>query len=322
MKKMSFNFLMIFLFLFLLIEILTNSSMVMESVKFSFSIWMNHIFPSLFPFFVLSRILMEYGFLELCAEILSPFMQTLFRSKGDSAFILIMSIISGFPSNAKYTKALYQDGILEKREAEKMLTFTHFSNPLFILGTIAETFLGNKKVGFLILACHYSTNILIGLLFRNYTVSPKKQTHFSIENILHKIQERRKENKSFSSVLGESLIDTIQTLLLILGTVTVFLIVTTIINQKLHFHPYYQSLLNGFFEMTQGLKSVSLLPSSLRLKATLSTMIISFGGLSVHMQMMGILSDTDISYLPFLVARIFHSALASILMYFLFDFII
>lgn len=41
-----------------------------------------------------------------------------------------------FPSNAKYTKELYLEGSINEHEASKILMFTHFSNPLFLLGTL------------------------------------------------------------------------------------------------------------------------------------------------------------------------------------------
>lgn len=109
------------------------------------------------------------------------------------------------------------------------------------------------------------------------------------------------------------------TLLLILGVITFFLIITQVIDNNLNINTYYQAILNGFFEMTQGLKYISLLEIPLKLKSTLSTMIISFGGLSVHMQVISILSDTNIKYLPFLVGRIIQALIASFLVYILFD---
>ena len=98
-----------------------------------------------------------------------------------------------------------------------------------------------------------------------------------------------------------------------------FLIVTTIIDNTLNLNTYYQSILNGFIEMTQGLKYVSQLAIPLKLKSIITVMILSFGGLSVHMQVISILSDTKIKYLPFFTARILHSAIAGILIYLLFD---
>lgn len=321
MKKILTSCGIMIVLLFIVVEILTESSTILESVKFSFSIWTNNIFPSLFPFFVLSEILVNYGFIELVGELFKPFMYSLFRVKGECAFIFIMSIISGFPSNAKYTRELYLNGTLNKEEASKILTFTHFSNPLFILGTISLLFLNNKEAGLLILLCHYGTNLIIGLIFRNFYPSPKEHEKASLKRaILNMHQKRIHNQQSFGTIMTNSLVNSINTLLLILGVVTVFLVITTIIGNNLHIGSYYQSVLNGFFEMTQGLKYVSILGIPLKLKAVLSTMIISFGGLSVHMQMMSILSDTKISYFPFLTARIMHATIASMLVYFLFDF--
>ena len=78
--------------------------------------------------------------------------------------------------------------------------------------------------------------------------------------------------------------------------------------------------MNGFVEMTQGLKYISLLEIPLKLKTILSTMIISFGGFSVHMQTISILSDTQIKYLPFLTARLLHAIISSFIVFLIFDY--
>ena len=54
-------------------------------------------------------------------------------------------------------------------------------------------------------------------------------------------------------------------------------------------------------------------------KAVLATIFISFGGLSVHIQTISIISNTKIKYYPYLIARILHASIASLL-YVLFDY--
>lgn len=300
--------------------ILTESKVVMEAVLFSFQIWKNNIFPSLFPFFVLSELFIQYGFVEFFGELLKPIMNRIFRISNPAAFIFVMSIISGFPSNAKYTKALLDEHKINENEATKILTFTHFSNPLFILGTVSITFLGNREIGFLILFCHYITNLILGLLFRNYYPSPKSDCHVSLKTAITKMTIARQQKKeAFPTILTNALNHTIQTLLFILGVTTTFLIITTIINQHISLSSFHQSILNGFFEMTQGLKYVSLLNIPLKIKGILTVMILSFGGLSVHMQLIGILSKSNIKYFPYLTARILHATIASFLFFFLFE---
>src|SRR5699024_7144948 len=104
--------------------------------------------------------------------------------------------------------------------------------------------------------------------------------------------KRINNNKRFGSIITNSLINTINTLLLILGVITTFLIITTIIDNNFNLSLLNKSLLSGFLEMTQGLKHVSLLNISNNYKALLICMIISFGGLSVHTQILSIISDT------------------------------
>lgn len=320
MKKKIISIGVMMILLYAGFEILFSSSDILNSVKFSISIWSNNIFPSLFPFFVLSELLINYGFVELISELLKPIMIKVFKTDSKNSFIFVMSMLSGFPSNAKYTRELYQKKLIDKHQASKILTFTHFSNPLFILGTLSLLFLNNKEVGLLILIIHYFTNIIIGIIFRNYYPTNETTSKLSIKKAIDNMHFHRiNNNKSFGVVVTAALTNTINTLLLILGVVTMFLVITTIIDNKINLNNYNQSILNGFVEMTQGLKYISVLNIPLKFKATLSAMILSFGGLSVHMQIIGILSDTDIDYLPFLTARLLHSSISSILIFILFD---
>ena len=323
MKKVITSVLIMILLLFLAWEILTESETILSSVNFSFTIWRDNIFPSLFPFFVLSEILINFGFVELVSELFKGIMSKLFKVSGNGAFVFIMSLVSGFPSNAKYIKELYLQKFINEYEATKILTFTHFSNPLFIIGTIGTTFLNNKKAGLLIIISHYLTNIIIGLIFRNYYPIEKKVTKTSLKKAIIKMHQKRiSNNKSFGLIITNALLNSINTLLLILGIITMFLCITTIIDNNLTINNYNQSILNGFLEMTQGLKYISILDVPLKFKTTLIVMILSFGGLSVHMQIMSILSDTKIKYLPFLTARLLHSAISALICFFTFDLVI
>ena len=319
MKRLCNSIFIMIVLIFIMFEILSNSSTILDSVGFSFNVWKNSIFPSLFPFFILSEFLINYGFIEFVSEIFKPIMNKFFKVKGAGAFVFILSLISGFPSSSKYIRELYISGMINEKEAEKLLMFTHFSNPLFILGTISFVFLNNKEVGPLILFCHYFGNIIIGFFVRNYYIS-KVDSKISLKKAIMDMHHKRLESKPFGIFLSEALMNGINTLLLIFGIVTLFLIITTIIDNILPLPDYYQSVLNGIFEMTQGLKYVSLLGVPLKIKGTLSVLFISFGGISVHVQIISILSDTKIKYFPFFVARIIHALISSTLFYFLFDF--
>ena len=86
---------------------------------------------------------------------------------------------------------------------------------------------------------------------------------------------------------------------------------TTIIAANISVDLYTQSIINGIFEITQGLKYISILNIPLKVKAIVSTFIISFGGLSAHSQVMSILSETNIKYCPYFVSRVIHAIISS-----------
>nr|MBP3258656.1 hypothetical protein [Bacilli bacterium] len=277
----------------------------MNSVKFSFDIWKNNIFPSILPFFIISSLLINYGFVELAAYIFKPLM-FLFGINPNVSIAFVMSILSGFPSSSKYIKELLDKKLINEQEASKALMFTHFSNPLFILGTISS--LLNKKIAIFILIIHYSTNIIIGILFRNYHNTYTKS----------KMNFKSPDSKDIGSILIISIKTSIEILLLILGSISVCSFICTIINHTFNFNNIVSTLINGLFEITQGLKYVSLLNIPIKLKTTISVMFLSFGGLSIHIQVKSIL-DIHIKYIPYFISRIIHTVISGILSFILFD---
>ena len=297
-----------FILIIISILVLINSNIVINSIIYSTKIFNNKIFPSLFPFFILSELLINYGFIEFSSILFKPLMN-LFKINSNCSFIFVMSMISGFPSSAKYTKDLYDKKYINSLEATKVLTFTHFSNPLFILGFISLIL--NKKIGLYILIIHYLTNIIIGLIFRKI-IKTDINTNNKINN----------NYQSFSNVLSNSIINGFKTLFLILGTMIVFLTITNLINKYIGLNPLLKGIFNGMLEMTGGINTISNLNISLKIKSTLIGMILSFGGISVHMQIKSIISNTNIKYYPYLVARILHSALTGLIIFNLYDLII
>ena len=302
------NIIIITILLIITYETLFLSDEIINSIRFSFEIWKSNVVPSIMPFFILSSLLINYGFVNMASNIFRPLMY-IFGINSNVSFIFVMSMLSGFPSSSKYIKNLYDNNIIDESVSTKALLFTHFSNPLFIIGTISSL-LNSKKYAYLILIIHYITNIIIGIIFRNYKYS------YSNKSIKTNIKP-----DYIGNVLTKSIKESIDILLLILGSIVTFTFISTIINNMFNLSNITSSILSGILEMTQGLKYISILNISLRIKVTLMTMILSFGGLSIHLQVSSIIKDTGILYVPYLIARILHLVISGILIYFIFPLI-
>ena len=279
MKKIIINTIYIILILLITIEVLIKSTLVIKSVKFSFNIWTNNIFPSLFPFFIIGSILIELGLPEILGELLK---------------------------SAKYTKELLDKNLIDEKDATKLLTFTHFSNPLFVISLTNFTGI-EKKMIIPILISHYLSNLIIGIMLRNYNKKDINNSKVSLKNI-------KLERIKLSNIISNSIKNSINTLLLILGSTTIFLILNTILNDILHINGILKPIINGIFEMTQGLKLLENTNVSSNIKSLIAVSILSFGGLSVHMQIITIISETNIKYFPYFISRILHVIISILLL--------
>lgn len=305
MKKTNQSFLVICILILITTLLISYSEAVIESVGFSISIWKENLFPSLFPFFVVSNLLIEYGFVDLLGNFFGKWMPKLFGLSNKSSFILFISMISGFPSSAKYTSRLVHEGVLSKEEGEQILTFTHFSNPLFILGFIGTTLLNNQKLAFLLLFCHIFSNIIIGL------VSKKE---ISLQDLKGRANwTPRKESPSFGKALSKSIMDSLNTTFLLLGVVTCFLVLTTMLQNFIPFSATAKIFISGLLEMTQGIKLVAGLSISPFLKGMWMLGFVSFGGFSVHMQVLSFISEENLRYFPYFWGRVLQVIIACVL---------
>ena len=302
MKKKIYSLIVLFCLSFVIFFIFTNSSIINDSIFFSYELFIKNIFPSLFPMFIISYILVEIGIPEFLCSIFHKFFNKLFLVKSDASFVFFMSMLTGFPSSAKYIDMLIEKNRIDSHDASKILIFTFFSNPLFIVNTVGIMFLNNINLGFIILVSHITGNILVGLLFRNYNKTNSTDIIDARKGI--KVLINKINTTSFFSVFLNSIKDAINTMILIFGIIVTFQIIISILPCNMFF--------KGIIEMTTGLRLISIY-DNLYFKVFLSTFFISFGGLCIHTQIMNILNKKRVRYLPFLFARIIHGIISAVM---------
>ncbi len=310
MKSKIINTLIILICIISLIEIFINKLLIFNTISYSLNIWLNSLIPSLFPIFVISEILINYNITNYIPKPIKRLFTNLFNTNENIITLFFLSMISGFPSAARNIKQMYNKNKITKEEASHALIFTHFSNPIFILTTISITFFHNKSLGLIILLSHYLPNLLLGIITRS--------NNYNIKN--NNIE--KKESNNFPKIMINAIKNSIDTLLLILGTLTSFLIISSLIINKLNLNIYNQVLIKCLLEITMGLKSLSQLNIPNIYKAIISSMTLSFGSLSIHMQILSFLIDDNIPYKEFFIARIYHSILSGLLAFILYQIII
>lgn len=113
-------------------------------------LWANSIIPALLPFFIATELLGHTTFVSSIGKLLNKYMRPIFNVPGIGAYAFIMGIISGYPVGAKIVTKFRQNGECSKAEAERLLSFTNNSGPLFIIGTVGVSMFGYSLIRIII----------------------------------------------------------------------------------------------------------------------------------------------------------------------------
>lgn len=331
MKKLLVPLLAIVFILFLIFL----SDTCVKAASRGLTLWLNIVFPSLFPFFVASELLKGSSLIKAIGVLIEPIMYPLFRVPGCGSFAFLMGTTSGYPVGAKITSSLRKEKMLSKVQAERLLAFSNNSGPLFIVGAVAVGMFSEPKLGPFLLICHIAASITIGILFRFYGNKSSASIMYSSRSSTFKrfkkeLFNNKNSNSNLGGLLGEAIKNSIMTILAVGGFIIVFSVIINILLETGFITQFASlisavltplnidkeiitSLLSGFFEITTGTKMASSIQGvSLAEKLVPVSIIIGWAGLSVHSQVLSIISNTDISLKPYLIGKLLHGIIAGI----------
>lgn len=253
-------------------------------------LWFKNIVPNLLPMFIITSLIIESNLIINICNIFGKLFNKIFKCSNYGIFIYFLSLFTGSPSNAKYINDLVNNNLISNTLSDKLLLFTSNYNILLIYSLL--TLYLNKSISIKIISIIIISNIIVGLIFRNMNYIDLKTNYI-----------KRKIN------ISKIIKDTIDTLLMILGTLIFFNIIINLLPIK---NMLLKNILNGFLEITTGLKGLEYLDISTNIKILLSTVYLSFGGLSIHTQIKSILPDTN--YTLFLKSRLYAIIISIILL--------
>lgn len=283
-----FTFFLLFIFIYLLFR---YNFLLQKSVSDAFNLWLNKVFPSLFLIFILSDIIINCDILN-GLNFFNKIFNKIFKTSNKSGEAFLLSIIGGTPTSTYIINNMLNNNLLSIDDANKLISFTYFSNPLFLYNILILSF--NKFITFKIIIIHYLTNIIIGLIFSN------KYNNVEVKSTLNQ------NKKNIFKILPMAIKNSINNLLIILGTITFYMVITNLIIKIIPLNNTIAIIIKGFLEITQSLNVLTSLNSISMIKEIIAIAIISFGGLSIHTQVASLINDSNIKYINFLYGRILH----------------
>lgn len=320
LKKRVFRDSLVAIALLLVITaLIVVPSQAVTGAKNGLNLCVNVIIPSLFPFFVLSSMIVDLGLAAYLGRLLEGIMRPLFRISGSCAIAVVLGFIGGYPLGAKTALELYRQGMCTKVEAERLLAFCNNSGPAFILGVVGAGIFGSSEIGLLLYASHCVASLITGLLFRFYGGDDPvlAATHYTkpISTTTLPAAFTSAVVRSFSSTLNIcAFVIFFSAMLQLMRACGGFSALAHLLSLLGISPQWAPQLVAGLLELTSGVSSLSGGPNSIG-SISMAAFMLGWAGLSVHCQVLCFLIDGDISPRTYLVGKLMHGTIAAALTY-------
>lgn len=294
--KPIFFILTLYLFFFML----KNPILASESCESAIDLCLRKIIPSLFPFIVLSDIMINYGIFEKLGNSLGFLLTRLFGISPESASVFIMGALGGFPLGAKSAVSLYTSEKISKEEAERLLCFCNNTGPSFIIGIVGSV-INNTRAALFIYISQIISAAVIGVFLSGKIVN---------KNSCRKESDKKDFNITY---LPYSITNAVIPTLNICAFIVFFSVINaslTNIITTVGFSNTAKSIIYGILEVTNGVYSTGML-SNMTLSVLLTAFYIGWSGLSVHLQTLSVTQGTELKTSKYFVCKLVQGLLTS-----------
>lgn len=295
----------------------------MEAAREGLALCYNVIIPSLFPFFVLSSLVVELGLAAYLGRALEGIMRPLFRVNGACASAFVLGFLGGYPVGAKTAIGLYQNGMCSRTEAERLLSFCNNSGPAFILGVVGAGIFASSRAGVLLYLAHAAASVCVGLVFRFY--GERRERGGSGSGPRPSFQAKR-FTAAFTATVKNAFFSTLSIcafvvfftvvirLLFLSGALPALAGLLARIFAPLGFtRPWAERLLTGVIELSSGVWSLSSVGGEpLAGRLAMAAFMLGWAGLSVHCQVLSFIGDSGLSTRTYLLGKLLHGALSAV----------
>ncbi len=294
--------------LLLIMALLSFPEEVKDGVRASILYCLTALVPSLFPFMVLSCLLVESGAGDLLGRPLSPLARWGFRLPGCCAAPVLMSFIGGYPAGARSAALLLEQGRITREQAGRMMLFCVNPGTAFVVTYLGGGVLGSYRAGWLLFLSVTFSGLLLGLLSGlRAKVPPKKQ----------EARPRKTEGALVGAVSGAA-----RSVLIMCACIVSFAALSTLLHaagayqalvrlldsQSFLTPPETAAALSFLLEVTGGVGDAARFHAGLALYA----FGLAFGGLCVHLQVFAMFPGRfPVKKSLFFLFRLLHGLLSA-----------
>ena len=295
--------------LFCLFLIFKNGELASEYVHRGLLICAQSVIPALFPFMVLSELLITGGMGErILGKITAP-LSRLLALPPPCITAILFGLICGFPIGAKTVATSYKAGLISKRNAERALSVSNNPSSAFVIGVVGTSLWGNTRIGIAL----YLSVIAESLLWAFFDgIRERKRTEPETDPVQKAILfEPKKGAKLFTDAITSATGGILSVCAYVVFFSALLGALSAILIDAKAPKPI-SSIIFSLLELSQGVSHAADAGSVLQ-AAWLTAFTCSWSGLSVHCQVISVCDGTKLSFRRYFLAKLVQALLCSTL---------
>ena len=236
------------------------------------------IIPALFPFTALAMFISRSGAASLIGKLFSPLFRLLFGAENEAATAVLLSFVSGYPVGARLLCGLYENSLITAGAARRLMLFCVNPGPAFVITAVGGIMLGSVKAGAVMFTAVCLSSVTVGVLSRPViSLVPERETPPSRK--LSAESRPIRYDGGLAAAFADACADAAGSIIEICAF-TVFFSVAAAVLRSFAVAASITPVVLPAIEITSGISLASTLP------LPLIAAYISFGGLSVHFQIL------------------------------------
>lgn len=228
-----------------------NSESIADVTLNSMKITATNIIPSLFPFMVISSLIVSSGAADILGRIIP--ISRIFKLPHCASTPIMIGALCGFPLGAVSSVELYKNGYISKVQTEVLISISNITGPSFIVFVIGKSIWNNIRFGIFLYLFQLISAISAALIV-NRIIYPVTASDQSVQFTV--------KSTPFLESLSDAIRNASLSSLTVCGFITFFAVIIGSSSEMLSFIPQsITSFISAILEFSEASRNSVLLPS-------------------------------------------------------------
>ena len=290
--------------LLMVVLLVSHSQLTMEHMRRGMLICVRTMIPSLFPFMVVSELIVKSGAGAMLSRYPAIVFRPLLGLPSEGVCALMLGWLCGFPVGSRVAADYFRAGRLTKRQFNLIVCTCNVPSSAFLISAVGLSLFGSAALGRWLLVLALVCTLAVGMLFRLLLPRKKNWEYGNCTSTSRGEEVQRQLLPAAISSAAQGMLNVCATVLLF----SAFVGTLTHILDALPVGAWVRTAIYGLFELSTGVCSASALDTP-AMAAVLCATIVGWAGLSVHCQVLSVCDGCPVAMGWFWLSRVLQALL-------------